>query len=76
LKWSISTPQVIVSQFVKIIQSVTGGVTGLRKVENTGDAVTSITAAMFLMTMNVENVEELRDLDTDAIANMEHLGQI
>ena len=27
----------IVSQFVKIIQSVTGGVTGLRKVENTGE---------------------------------------
>jgi len=76
LKWSISTPQVIVSQFVKIIQSVTGGVTGLRKVENTGDAVTCITAVMSLMTMNVENVEELRDLDTDAIVNMEHLGQI
>ena len=41
-----------------------------------GDAVTSITVAMFLMTMNVENAEELWDLDTDAIANMEHLGQI
>jgi len=71
---------VIVSPFVKIIQSVIGGVTGLRKVENTGDAVTCITAVMSLMTMNVETVlEDLGldlDLDTDAIANMEHLGQI
>jgi len=50
---------VIVNPFVRIIQSVIGGVTGLKKVENTGDAVTCITAVMSLMTMSVEIVEEL-----------------
>jgi len=50
---------VIVSQFVKIIQNATGGVTGLKRVENIGDVAHCTTAVISLMTMNAESVEEL-----------------